>query len=564
MSNHMTAEAEARVQGVIDSFKQCEKKAIYTDVSRTELMVSMADGVKLRTIITRPSNDSAYPCILSRTCYPHDEDFYLELSNQYAMRGIAFVVQYCRGMGGSEGVWEPNVNERADGKSTADWLCSQKWVTCAGYWGSSYLALTGWIIADIVPQKMKTMYLTLYGTDRHVSAYQDGLFRHDVLTAWTMAAAGFPIDADYIESCLYLPHVEVDEGLWGHRLEWYRKWVTSTDSTDEYWQTGVWKDLKDVPSKIKIPISMSEGWYDHHLGSAIKTWDMLSDESRVGSEFVIGPWNHWFEAPLEDDDGKNYECNDILRAFEWFERILVKKESPKQRVSQYIVRGDYWVESKALNKSSKYAYFFLSDSKNGSGLVDAKSKIARGERRYTHNPENPIYSHGGETLLRSKEKAGSLLMPDANYRDDVISFVSDSLCEDLSVCGQIKVRLFVSSRAGDTAFAIKIIDENKDGKGYFVRSGITTLAYRGHSETRQTYTPDELVEIEIDTWDIGWLFKKGHKIRIDIQSSDFPQYNVHSNCAGVWSKQTKNVTAEQCVYFSESHPSRIELPLQQS
>lgn len=103
------------------------------------------------------------------------------------------------------------------------------------------------------------------------------------------------------------------------------------------------------------------------------------------------------------------------------------------------------------------------------------------------------------------------------------------------------------------------------GVGFVIQSCrgtmITTLAYRGHSGTRQEYRPGEIVEIEIDMWDIAWKFQKGSRIRLDISSSDFPQYSVHTNYAGVWSKQCRTKTARQTIYTGAEYPSRVELPM---
>lgn len=114
------------------------------------------------------------------------------------------------------------------------------WIDCMGYKGASYLALTGWAMADAMPSKVRSMYLTVYGTSRHTSAYKDGLFRQDILTAWAMSNAGFPVSADYLTSAAYRPQVQVDEALWGKRLDWYRDWITHTDADDPYWQQGFW------------------------------------------------------------------------------------------------------------------------------------------------------------------------------------------------------------------------------------------------------------------------------------------------------------------------------------
>ena len=523
----------------------------YKDINHYEQMVEMKDGVKLRTIIIRPPVEYS-STVFTRTCYPHAEPFYLEIARQYAKRGMAFVIQYCRGVGGSEGVWEPNIHERTDGKDAVDWLCDQQWVGNVGYWGSSYLAMTGWIIADIVPPKVKTMYLTLSGTDRHTSAYMDGMFRQDVLTAWAMGNAGFTIDADYIESCLYRPHVQVDEALWGQRLDWYRQWITNTKSDDEYWQTGFWKTLKDVPSKINIPISMSEGWYDHHLGSAVKTYKYLSDTARVQSEFIIGPWNHSFQTPLEDDTGKNYDSNDLIRAFEWFSRILIKGETPKARVLRYIIKGDYWLETNTFDSSEQACIRYYLSEKDV--LVSNDTLIRPGTRGYIYDPKNPIYSHGGECLLKTMNKAGSLLQPPADYRSDVLSFISPPLEKDITCCGSISAHLCISSTAQDTAFVVRVMQVDEQGKSYFVRSGITTLAHNPDDDSN-------IKKITIKMWDIAWQFKKDTKIRIDIQSSDFPQYCIHTNTPGIWSEQTDCCIAEQTIHFDNNNLSYIALPV---
>ena len=547
------------------AFGQSEHKPVHAEVKCDEFMLPMRDGVRLRTIIARPEPCCAIPYVLTRSCYPHIEQLHMEAARQYAMRGIGFVVQFCRGTGGSEGLWEPNVNERNDGQDTIEWLCSLDYVESAGYLGSSYLALTGWIIADLLPDKVKTMYLTLYGTDRHMSAYMGGMFRHDVLTAWAMGNAGFEIRADYMESCLYRPHAEVDEALWGKRLDWYRKWVTAVSPEDPYWQSGMWKTLKDIPQKVKIPICLVEGWYDHHLGSALKTYDRLSAKCKEMSHLIVGPWNHWFETALEFDSGKNHEYggNDLTRSFNWFYDILVKKQIPQGKISEYIIKGDYWTkscpkENIASNDGRQHTKIYLSANEENLCLVGDETAVTSGERSYTYNPEEPIYSHGGESLFRSKNKIGSLLQPLPNYRPDVLSFVSKPLENDVVVCGPIRAGLYVSTDAVDTSFVARVINIDEEGRSHFVRGGIKSLA--SCSDTAP-YVPNSIAKIEINMWNIGWHFKKGTQIRLDVQPSDFPQYSIHANTAGCWSLQDKTVKAKQTLHFGKEYMSFLELPL---
>ena len=546
------------------AFAKSKQEPALTQIETNEMMLPMRDGVRLRTIVVKPESCGSIPFVLTRSCYPHLELLHIETARQYAMRGIGFVVQFCRGTGGSEGIWEPNENERNDGQDTIEWLCSLDYVESAGYLGSSYLALTGWIIADLLPEKVKTMYLSLYGTDRHTSAYMDGMFRHDVLTAWAMGNAGFEIKADYMESCLYRPHAEVDEALWGKKLDWYQKWVTAVSPNDPYWQTGMWKTLKDVPQKVDIPLCIVEGWYDHHLGSALVTYDRLSAKSKEMSHLIIGPWNHWFEVALESDNGVNHEygSNDLVRGFEWFHNILVEKKTPEGKISEYIVKGDYWVEDSpkeniTLPEGRQYVKMYLSENEEGLSLVNDIQSSAEACRSYIHNPDEPIYSHGGESLLRSKDKIGSLLQPKPNDRPDILSFVSKPLENDLVVKGPIRANLYVSTDAEDTSFVARVINTDEEGNSYFVRGGITTLT-KGENVT---YLPTTKVKITIEMWNVGWCFKKGTRIRLDVQSSDFPQYSIHTNTAGCWSKQSKAVVAKQTLYFGKTSLSCLELPL---
>ena len=546
------------------AFADSEYPLIGEQVTTEELMLPMRDGARLRTFIARPEGLNSCPFVLTRSCYPHIEELQFETARQFAMRGIGYVVQFCRGTGGSEGIWEPNENERNDGQDTIEWLCSLDYVESAGYLGSSYLALTGWIIADLLPEKVKTMYLSLYGTDRHVSAYMGGMFRHDVLTAWAMGNAGFEIKADYLESCLYRPHVEVDEALWGKKLDWYRKWVTSVNPEDPYWQSGMWKTLRDIPPKINIPICIVEGWYDHHLGSALVTYDRLSKKCKEMSHLIIGPWNHWFETALESDDGKNhgYGGNELIRSFTWFHDILVKKNIPQGQISEYIIKGDNWIESSpkeniASYEQRQFAKYFLSASEENQCLVDKVDSIIDGERGYMYDPNDPIYSHGSESMLKSKEKIGSLLQPQPNYRPDVLSFVSKPLEKDLVILGPVRVNLYVSSDADDTCFVARIINVDKEGQSHYVRGGLTSLT----SSLSEVYKPNSIVKISINMWNVGWLFKKGTQIRLDVQSSDFPQYSIHSNTAGCWSMQSETVCAKQKLFFGKEYTSCLELPL---
>jgi putative CocE/NonD family hydrolase len=557
---------EKFVEHVRKQFNDSSYPVEYEDFECYEEMLPLRDGVRLRTIYYFPKTDQreSFPTIVQRSCYPDMDRMMRVNAEELAKRGFGFVYQYCRGVGGSEGVWRPNDNDRNDGQDFMNYLNSLEKVECMGYQGASYLAFTGWVMADILPDKVKSLYLTVYGTDRHTSAYKDGLFRHDILTAWAMGNAGREISADLMESCKYRPHIEVDKALWGGELDWYRNWITNTSRTDPYWNEGFWHMLSQIPKRMNLPVYIGEGWYDHHLGSAIKSYINLSDESKAHSVLEIGPWNHSGMPCITGHTHKNAEGSTTLKTLDWFTKTLKKKELPEPKIRCYVIGADEWREwSSYPFKPDHEEYFYLSDKLIADGAYSLEaSPAASGQISYLYDPNDPVISHGSESLFATQSGIGSLKQPQYGFRDDVISFVSEPFNEEKDIIGIIKAKIFVSTDAEDTAFTMKVMEVFPYGSAYNIRNGITTLAYRNGSPERISYTPNSIEEITIDSWDIAWRMQKGSRLRIDISSSNFPEYAVHSNYPGVWSKQDKTKTAKQTIYVGQDHPSCVILPIE--
>ena len=538
-------------------FEQVPLPVTVTDIFKEEIMLPCADGVRLRTQYFIPEGICPAPTVVMRSCYPHQEPLLTLEAEEYAKRGFAFVLQWCRGTGGSEGVWEPNVHDRADGLSLMNALQRDDRIGPIGYLGDSYLAFTGWVMADAVPEKVKTMILGVYGCDRHTSAYKDGLFRQDILTAWAMGNAGRKVDADYMESAAYRPQVEVDEALWGGKLSWYRDWITNTDLDSDYWSSGFWKELRDIPSKIRIPLFIKEGWYDHHLGSALNTYyHLLSEESKAHTTVQIGPWNHGYRPAVTHQDLTNLVDDSIETPILWFDRILRGGELPKAAIRQYVIGADRWREYIVEEKpATETVRFWLGDK------ALAETPAGGGSISYVYDPADPVLSYGAESLFATMAKVGSLEQPEPDWRPDVKSFISEPLEQPLEIHGSINVKLYVQSDAEDTSFTAKLTEVFPDGKAVNIRGSITTLAYRNGATKRGTYTPGEIVEINIQMWDIAWKTQAGSRLRLDVSSSDFPQYAVHPNLPGVWSLIKETRPAQETVWFGGNNPSCSELPV---
>ena len=250
------------LNNITSQYESSRFKPEYEPAEPETTKVTCRDGVELTVDIFRPATPGPYPTIVVRCPYPQQVELWKLHGEHLNRRGYAMVCEWCRGTYTSGGTWEPNVNERNDGADLLAWCEHQDWIDVIGLWGTSYLSLTCWTVADITTPKVASICANHYGTDRFASAYQKGSFRCDVLTAWAMQNAGYPVDADYMKSALHLPQMSVDEDMWGGRLDWYRDWISHPKDADAYWDEGFWGLLKSIPSKVKVPMFIHEGWFD--------------------------------------------------------------------------------------------------------------------------------------------------------------------------------------------------------------------------------------------------------------------------------------------------------------
>ena len=549
------------------------------DYTYHEEMVRGGDTVRLLTRIYLPEGPGPHPVVVTRTPYVYggrgDNN---ALAREYARRGIGYIQQDCRGKGGSGGFYRPNVDERADGIALYAWLAEQPWCGDIGIFGSSYTALTGWIVADSLPDKVKAMYLSHYGVDRHISCFRAGLFREDIMSGWAIDNAeedivrpprtpGQPAGENYYDFYLYRPQVEADEAILGRKLQYYRDWITHTDYTDPYWNTGVWADLKSASRAVSVPVTIVAGQFDHHEEGTLLGFERLPEEVRAHSRLIIGAWNHSFQpTPTHVPHEHARDFNTTSDQFEWFYGILVRKEIPQQEILAYAIERDEWLKLDSWPiKTKKHKDLYLSAERKGDkwNILSLSGRKARKDKvGYTYDPDDPVYAVGGETLFTSSQRRGSRVQPEAGWRDDVLSFVSEPLKEDLTVAGAVKVRLKVSTDVDDTAFAFTLSEVTPDGAAYNMRTSITTLGYRDDLlGKRQAYKKGKKVRVEIVALPIVWTVRAGNSLRLDIKSSNFPEYAVHPNKAGVWAEQADVEIAHQTIYTGSRRNAVLRLPI---
>ncbi|MDH6359089.1 CocE/NonD family hydrolase [Parabacteroides sp. PF5-9] len=543
-----------------------------------DTLVTGGDGLQLVTRIYLPKGEGPWPVVITRSPYPQRETTgdNLKQGQQYVKHGLGYILQYCRGKGGSEGTYKPNIYEREDGLALVNWVAKQDWCGSIGLFGASYTALTSWIIADSLPGKVKGIYLHHYGVDRHLSAYKDGLFRQDILTGWAIDNANEietkPFrdpDDPYYEAYRYMPQAEMDVNLLGAKLPWYRDWITHTDYNDPYWHTGVWAQLRSIPPKIKVPMTIVAGLFDHHIEGTIKGYELLTGETKKNSRLILGAWNHFYQITPEAHTPMHAKDVDVFDdQFNWLYQVVALGRIPKGEVLVYYIGADRWETYPAWPipvKENKTYYLTGQKDKTHSKayLLSAQKEPDKTNRlKFIYDPQNPVMSMGGETLFNSPKRRGSQLQPEVGYRDDILFFLTEPLTEPLTIAGPVKATIYMSSDCEDTSLTYKISEVLPDGSGYNIRSGITTLAYRNDRfGGRQTYTPHEIVELTVETLPVTWQIKPGSRLRLEITSSNFPEYSIHSNYPGIWSEQSKVRKANQTIYIGSEYPTHIQIPL---
>lgn len=571
-------------EAYLESIRKLENQFIQTESVLTPSdqfghmeseMIQMRDGIKLATRIFFPKGEGPWPVILERSPYPHIKEILEMTSKQFAKYGFVVVSQSCRGKGASEGEWAPFENERNDGLDTIDWIIQQSWMNGKmGMYGHSYGGFEQWIVADQLPREVKTLFLGVFGTERYRQMYMNGMFRHEIYTAWAVENAGHvPEDRlgeVYQDALMIRPHINMDS-LIGEELTWYRDWVCNVNQSSDFWQTGLWSKLKEIPQEINIPIFMIGGWFDHQLDGMVHGYNKLPKKVKKGSRFIIGPWIHTL-GPGGDLDYPNSEFSSLTEAIKWFNHQLMGDDYAEEKgvLETYIIGENRWTSQKAEVNDSTVEKFYLNANHqkvNEQGLSLSIEQARKNVVSFSYDPQNPVRTKGGEALLAwinpmfNGAPPASVVQDTPEMRDDVISFISEPLETALRISGSMKVHLEVATDVEDTAYTVKVLEVFPDGKSYNIRDGITSLVYRNGASEPQQYEPNKVVGIEIELWPITWTIKKESRLRLDISSSNFPAYHIHSNFKGPWAEQKETKVANQKIYIGDESSSYIEIPI---
>ncbi len=534
--------------------------------SRERVLLPMRDGVRLATWLTQPDSSPPWPALFTRSPYPGLRRLLALQCELYTRYGYACVLQDARGRGESEGEWVPFENERNDGLDSVRWLVDQHWTDGnVGLIGASYLGFVQWAIADSLPADVRTIVPSVFSTNRYATMYERGMFRSDVYVSWAVGNSGrespLPARERFWGALRHRPAIEADERFLGGRIPWYRAWLSQSEPDSKLWSEGLWAVLRRTPQYTRVPVLLIAGWYDHHLAGMFDDFARLDSQHR--SLLVVGPWLHSFQSAGDGlPSGLAYTAR---LQFRWLEHWLKGEPSgqPIRGVHAFVM-GDGFRSHPVWPPPSESLRWHLAPPGEGAcagGLVrDAPTNPSRLEFQY--DPDDPVPTRGGEVLLGwtarvDAPRAGRVEQDPPCARPDVLSFLSEPLERDLVVMGEPSVHLDVASSAEDTAFTVKWIEIDREGRARNVRDGISSLAYAAGAGP-SPYTPGRLTPLDLTLWPVAIRLPAGSRIRLDVSSSNFPAYHAHPNRSGPWAEQREALVARQTLELGHAW---LELPV---
>jgi putative CocE/NonD family hydrolase len=531
------------------------------------VMVMMQDGTKLETHIYLPVGKGPWPTIVVRDPYGLAKYVSCEIIVRY---GYACVHQDVRGRFGSEGDWYPLIHERNDGLDTLKWVIAQPWQNGKiGLWGSSYLGLTQWSVADQLPPEVKTFAASISHGDFYEMIYHNGAFRQGVVGLWAsslfqpLARQLLKTPQKYWRDTLTRtwPANAADHKAFGKAWPSYADYLKHPQKDDPYWHSPNYEAIRASYKGVHVPVMITERWYDFFLPGTLKVFEALP--TRDQSLMVIEPGDHAaVTGDLKVTAKNGYRFADTLA---WFDHFLKGTPLPHHLRPGYVVYvngADRWEHIDHWPGNTEDETLYLADLDRSHRCDGGKLAPAFNANEkpvsYTYDPRNPVPTRGGSDVVVDGvvPTASADQKNDLCARPDVLSFASGRFTSAKRIDGGISAHLIVSSSAPDTAFTVKLSEEFADGRVLEIRDDISTLALRNGASKRLVYQPGSRVELTFDLPPIAWQMQPGSRLRFDITSSNFPAFNAHPNRAELWSTVTNPATARQTI-----HGGSLQIPI---
>jgi putative CocE/NonD family hydrolase len=537
----------------------------------SDLMVEMRDGISLATDVYLPDTDRPFATVMIRLPYGKTVDYcgVAEIARHWNRKGYAFVGQDCRGTYGSGGVFDPAhpYSEAEDGHDTVAWIAEQPWSSGrVALTGESYYSLTSFAAASIPHPALACIAPGDFPVDRFDGTYRNGCLRlaaEALWAIWWMDPLGHPVPGEPLPTVdvWHLPTAGMARaaGLPNH---YFDELVTFSQPGSRYWEYRCRREAHDA---IEIPILHFCGWYDNYLGQQLRDWKRYRrlDRSRGRNFLMIGPWSHEGPSGPAERVGivpvieSGTHRWDRMQAF--YDRYLMGLENgfeAEPRVSYFVIGADEWRWADTWPPpGSEPQTWYL----HGGGGLSTEAPGDEEPDSYAYDPADPV-----AWTVGTNPWTFGLNLTDrrpVEARPDVLVYTSAPLPEPVEVIGDMTARLHVSSDAVDTDFTAALVDVFPDGAANLIQDGILRMGLREPERGRQLLEPGRVYEVEIDLWAIAYRIPAGHRLRVEISSSEFDRYDRNLNTAALPGESSEIVVAHQTVFHDAARPSHVSLPV---
>ncbi|WP_373864607.1 CocE/NonD family hydrolase [Nocardia vaccinii] len=566
---------------------------------------TMRDGVVLKADVYRPKTVDPVPVILMRTQYGKSEaqvkPYRFQTPDWFASHCYLVVVQDIRGQGASGGGFTEFGNDRNDGYDSVEWAARLPGSNGkVGMYGSSYVGATQWLSAVTAPPHLVTIVPSNTASDYYDGwTYEGGEFRLAFVEPWAMGtiAATAATNRGDTATAKQLAADEAQYTRWmGYRpyqqfppmhpgdpavAPWFFDWIRHS-ARDDYWKQ--WS-IRDHYPDVKVPVLDFEGWYDAFLAGGTENFSGMARAggtpwARSNQRLVIGPWDHvgWgrpgsgISAPMLAAAGPAGDCpvNDLMLA--WFDHFLKGQDSKvagQPTVDYFLMGANKWKTASAWPlPNTRWTTYYLSGS-GGNGvsgrlgaLSTAPPKDSQQPDTYSYDPLDPVPSAGGHSCCgASSGPQGPYDQYVVEQRSDVLTYTTAPLSADTELTGPTEVKLWASSTAPDTDFTAKLVAVAPDGSTVNLNDGIIRTPFRDSVDDPTPTVPGQPYQYTIEVWPTSYLVKAGSRIRVEISSSDYPQFAPNPNTGQPFGANADTQIATQTILHDAAHPSSVVLPI---
>ena len=568
-----------------------------------DVPMTTRDGVVLRADVYRPDGPGRFPVLLSRLPYdkngrrrPGDIDVFVE-------HGYVVIIQDTRGRfasGGDE--YYPLIWEGQDGHDAVEWVASLPYSNGrVGTMGQSYLGATQYLLAPTRPPHLRAAFPASAAADFHQAwiYHTGGAFELGWQIPYAILMARDTIARRGLTRTL-LPELERDIAPaptpwappiteeayrrlplmgWAERLSPVARYVADylKEPADgpAYWKINLERQF----GEIDVPMYHVTSWYDIFLHGGLASFTGLTrgaatEAARAAQKLLIGPWAHLFPytSPTSTGTGDiDFGPAALIDLHEiqlrWFDHWLKGVDTgllDEPPVKLFVMGENRWRDEREWPLArTRYTPYYLhgggrANGAGGDGRLGLEPPGEEPPDRFVYDPADPVPTRGGNTLILAM---GVMDQRPVEARDDVLVYTSAPVTEALEVTGPLVVTLHVASSAPDTDFTAKLVDVRPDGFAQNLADGIARARYRLSRTAPTPLVPGEVTELTVDLWATSHVFLPGHRLRLEVSSSNFPRFDRNLNTGGDQATETRWQTARQTVFHDGRHPSRILLPV---